>query len=363
MFKMLLLVLLLCPVIQNPHCFNRNSLTNYDAKISRIKGDKNAVANIVWLGDSLTVQEFTTAPLRSRLQSEFGNAGLGFIRFDSSGYPTGAGVTSFGVWKERDELPSASGLHVDDSTSSEKGARKIVYTGPGYDIDSINLVYIKQPTKGAFRYKIDDGEWYKVKTKGKLKIAAKHIQVEPGNHFLTVEVVNGTVTLIGADYGLGNRGVKLHMIGNTGSKASQWAGVDATLWQQGLAALNPTVVVIQFSTNEQSQLESPAVMIEAYKVLISRIRAAAPDADIILTTDPDTAHSANPVFHSTKEYSDTVKELAATVGIGFMDFYGALGSYRDANIQGFYDDIVHPSRAGGRMLADAVYQYLNGGCN
>jgi lysophospholipase L1-like esterase len=365
--KALLLVsLLLCSLqvfVQSPECINRQSLNGYDAQVGKIKAKQDAVVNIVWLGDSLTVQEFITEALRRDLHDQFGDAGVGFIRFDSSGYPISTIVHSKGLWTERYQSPDALGLHISDSTSSERGASKWAFINGFYNVDSITIHYIRQPGGGKFRYRVDDGKWKKVKTKGQtLQLGTRQIDLPSANHSLTVEVLKGTVTLVGADFQLGSKGVKLHMIGNTGSKASQWAQVNADLWQQGLAALNPNLVVIQFSTNEQSQLETPALMVAAYRTLISRIRAAAPTADVLLTTDPDTANSVNPAYLPTSAYRDAVRELALSLGVGFVDFYERLGPYADANARGLYLDPVHPNQAGGKMLADFVRSYLNKEC-
>jgi lysophospholipase L1-like esterase len=363
MIKIMLLVCLFLAAPHFPECLNRESLKNYDQRVSKIKAGQNSIINIVWLGDSLTQMEFITHSLRTRLQSQLGNAGMGFIRFDSSASVIFTVVSSSGQWAERDQSPAALGLHINDSTSSEPRARKKIELKSDIAVDSITIHYIRQPTEGKFRYRIDDGPWHKVKTKGKeVALATKQIDLSPEYHILTVEVVSGTVTLIGADYQLGDRGVKVHMIGNTASRASEWAKVDPVIWQQGLAALNPALVVIQFSTNEQSLLESPASLVAAYTALISRIRAAAPQAGILLTTDPDTANSVNPSYWPTSAYSDAVRGLAVSLDVGFIDFYREMGLYASANERGLYGDTVHVSEAGGRILADSVSSYLNKEC-
>jgi hypothetical protein len=71
----------------SPECLNRDRLANFDAQAGKIKANRDGVINIVWLGDSLTTQDLTTQPLRTALWDKLGNASLGFVRFDSSGYP------------------------------------------------------------------------------------------------------------------------------------------------------------------------------------------------------------------------------------------------------------------------------------
>jgi lysophospholipase L1-like esterase len=362
------LILSLCSCLllflQSPECVNRSSLKNFDAKIAKIKANQDAVVNIVWLGDSLTVQDYTTQALRSDLWRELGDASVGFVRFDGSGWPYYSIVHSTGTWIERYQEASALGLHINDSTSSEIGASKTASINGIYNVDSITIHYIRQPGGGKFRYKVDEGKWKKIKTKGQdTTLETKRIDgLSVANHTLTVEVKSGKVTLIGADFQLGNRGAKVHMIGNTGSRAWQWTKVNPAVWQQGLAALNPTVVVLQFSTNEQSLLEFPPSLVASYRTLISWIRLAAPDADIILTTDPDTAQSGKPAYASTSEYSAAIRELAAELNLGFVDFCAHLGPYEQANAAAHYSDSVHVTESGGKILADFVKGYLNNEC-
>lgn len=363
----LLVAFALCfPVLAQtePQCLNRGRLARFDELSTKIKSGQDEIINVVWLGDSLTTQDRMTEPLRQMLHAQYGDASVGFVRFDSSGYPYLTIVHSTGEWSERYQQPEALGLHINDSTSSEKGASKSAFINGNYSVDSITIHYIKQPGGGTFRYRIDEGKWHKVKTKaGNVRLVTKTIDGLPvANHSVTVEVVKGLVTVIGADFQKGNKGARVHMVGNTGSHAWQWAKVNPEVWQQGLAALNPTIVGLQFSTNEQSLLESPASLVDSYRTLVSWIRLAAPNAGIILTTDPDTAQSGQPAYWSTTEYSAAVRSLALELNVGFLDFCSYLGPYAEANAAGLYDDTVHVSPAGGQILAEFVASYLNREC-
>jgi lysophospholipase L1-like esterase len=122
------------------------------------------------------------------------------------------------------------------------------------------------------------------------------------------------------------------------------------------------VVGLQFSTNEQSLLESPAEFVDSYRTLISWIPLAAPNADIILTTDPDTANTINPVFHPTSEYAAAIRNLATELHVGFLDFCAHIGPYAPTLEAGLYDDTVHVSPSGGQRLAEFVLSYLNREC-
>jgi lysophospholipase L1-like esterase len=367
MRKILLALCCLCLTVSAqslPQCVNRDRLQSFDAQTSNLKANQDGIINVVWLGDSLTTTETTTEPMRRLLHARYGDAGVGFVRFDSSGYPYNTIVHSTGEWGERYQRPEALGVHINDSTSSEPGASKSAFINGTYNVDSITIHYIKQPKGGKFRYRIDGGKWHKVKTKGNLRLATKTIdELSVANHSVTVEVVKGPVTVIGADFQIGQHGAKVHMFGNTGSRASQWVKVNSEIWQQGLKALNPTLVALQFSTNEQSWLESPETLVASYRTLISWIRLAAPDADILLTTDPDTANSVNPACWPTSEYSNAVRQLAESEGVGFLDFCAHLGPYAEGNAAGYYTDTVHLTNAGGQILAEFVAAYLNRECD
>jgi lysophospholipase L1-like esterase len=322
----------------------------------------------LWLGDSLTVQEFITGPLRQDLIAQYGNAGVGWNAFyTGGGWPLNMTMVSQGTWTERDQVPGAFGLNAYDCNTTDTATpASRTLTGAASVSDRIVFHYIKQPGGGSLRYRVDAGSWTTISTANATTVPATiTISGLPlANHDFTVEIVTaGTagISPLGADFQIGKPGVRFHMMGNTGSRLSQWAAQNGAIQQQIIAALAPDLVGIQFSTNEQSNLESPPSMVAAYTTMIGRSRAAVPNVDIVLATDPDTANSSNPSFTPTVEYSVAVQDLARSLGVGFMDFYKVMGDYPSANALGLYGDTVHPNAAGGKALADFVYGYINDG--
>jgi lysophospholipase L1-like esterase len=347
--------------------FGRYLLRNFAAQVSKIRSGANAVANVVYIGDSLVVQERYTRSLRLMLQAQLGAAGIGFVRFDSSGWPIGSATSSSGTWTEHYQLSSALGLHISDSTSSDTAtpASKTIF---GSDIFATEIVihYIKKTGGGSFRYRVDAGSWTTINTSNASTILTTEVVsgLTYGVHQLKVEVTSaGTtgVSVIGADYHVGGRGLRLHMVGNTGSTTAQWASVEATLWQDSLAALDPHLVFIQFSTNDQSQLASVASVQANFVTLINRVRAAVRLADIVILSDVPTSNDGNPSFTDTSVYSEALQDVARNLGVAFVDFPKWMGAFDDAHDRGLMDDGAHPSTAGGQLLADALYAFINNG--
>ena len=348
--------------------YGRYLLRDIAAQMGKYRYDGSGLSTIVYIGDSLVQEEFYTNPLRLMLQAQFGYGGIGFVRFDSTGYPIGAAVSTAGTWTERNQSPSALGLHLNDSTSSDTAtpASKTI-SGSACNFDTAVIHFIKKSGGGSFEYRFNNtGSWTAVSTSNATTVfATVTTTVAYGNNVLNVRISSaGTtgVTLIGADLQAGTTGLRLHMIGSTGSTSSQWVAVGAQTWQDGLAALNPNLVFVQFSTNDQS-LQIPTSTVQGnFTTLFNRIRTAASRADLVFLSDVPTSNDADIVSYiPTATYSNAIHDTARTLGVSFFDLPKIFESYTNANARGLMDDGAHPSRAGGRLLADYLYGFINNG--
>ena len=98
---------------------------------------------------------------------------------------------------------------------------------------------------------------------------------------LEIEIVSGSSTLFGPDVRRSTSGVRSTKLGATGSRAEQWATVNAAAWQTGLAALAPNLVVIMHGTNDQGSSRTPSAYRTDIDTIITSCALAVPAADIL----------------------------------------------------------------------------------
>lgn len=339
------------------------------AAFSSIRAGNPRVARILVIGDSNVSGDTITRGLRFNLQP-YGDAGIGFVPFSNSeGTPFGIPfVATTGTWTTVDgsldaTALGANGMHFTSSDSGTPASATI--QGNPAKITGYRLHYIKKAGGGSFRYRVDSGSWTTVNTaNASTDIAIINITgLSYETHNLTAEVVSGSISLIGAELLYSDSGVLVHRLGNGGITSLQYAALDGPLFQAAVAAFQPDAIIYTVGTNDFGQ----NVAVENYKTaiqtVVSRFRAAAPLADILLLapTDNTLTHT-----HPMSEYSAAMQDVARTNGCGFVDGYKAFGPISDAGQRGLFStgdlpDQYHYSITGGRLLADLIYDTIVGG--
>jgi lysophospholipase L1-like esterase len=322
----------------------------------------NTQATVVWLGDSWTSQNHITDPLRRSLQDAFGDAGIGYVAFDSqTAAPAGAVVASAGSWTDTtlSATPGVNGNSTKSTDSSTPAAKSVTAAATGFV-----LHYVLQPGGGQFRYRVDAGAWTTVDTAAIAERfgSATVSGLAQGSHTLTAEVVSGGangVTLLGADCQKSESGVRVHRIGHPGAAAENFTNLDAGLWQSALAEMKPNVVALMFGTNEAILGKTPESQKAALRTVISRIKLAAPRADVMIVSPSDNGQPGT--AYRMAQYAAAQRELAREQGAGFVDAFKAMGAYADANARGLYANATHVNAAGGAAIAAQVEAYLTGG--
>jgi len=269
------------------------------------RGDTNARVLISQFGDSHTAGDFLTGRIRHLLQARFGDAGRGLV---AAGKPpmrhyyqkdvgygrTGVWTSSVGGAKGDEEPFGLLGIRV---SGEKKGAQLWVETcGPcasGKTTSQFELLYYVAPGRGAVKVRVDEGPWQTVDTRAKAieppHPARQVFAVPDGPHKLTIEHAGGgRVDLFGVALERGKPGVIVDNYGIVGRRLGSLRSWDWAIIGEQLATRDPRLVVIQYGTNEADDstlvLEDLATF---YDETITRIRAAAPTASIVILGPPD----------------------------------------------------------------------------
>jgi lysophospholipase L1-like esterase len=268
------------------------------------RGDANARVLISQFGDSHTAGDFLTGRIRHTLQAKFGNAGRGLVAVgkppmrhyylkDVTYGRSGTWESSVGGARGDEEPFGLLGIRV---SGEKKGSQLWVATCsacPSSTTGQFELFYYVAPDHGAIKVRVDDGAWQTIDTRAK-PIEPPHparqvFAVADGPHKLTVEHAGGgRVDLFGVALERARPGVVVDGYGIVGRRIGTLRSWDWAIIGEQLATRDPRLVVIQYGTNEA---DDPTLVLDDlaryYDDTITRIRAAAPTASIVILGPPD----------------------------------------------------------------------------
>lgn len=332
--------------------------------------DESAQLVAAAIGDSWTHNHSRwTGPVATALMSAYGDAGGGWLGFGSNSgtfdngnvRPVSYTYSRSGTWIFT-SYGTSVGPDVCQITSSSAGA-KVSLAGPATPVLSVAKLFWVGTADGVVRYRWNSGSWTTLNVQG-VGLQSENLSGLPvsGSWTLEIEVVSGTCTLCGIDYQSEANGVRFHKLGATGSRAQQWAAVDAENWQAGITALAPHLVMIMHGTNDQSSARSPVNFAADMTTIIGRIRSARPAADVFIVMPCENNRTTNAVPMSA--YSAAAYDVAVQQNCAFMDLQYYFGDNPDdyssaSNRPWFNADLVHPEPlTGGRAIIDAVMRAL-----
>jgi lysophospholipase L1-like esterase len=317
------------------------------------------------IGDSWTHNSGRwSGPTASTMKTAYGDAGAGYVSFAriNPSLPNGnvannSAVTYTGTW---DYSVYYTAYSADlGQASSSTATDRLSYTIAG--TPSAVKLHAKGGA-GVVRYRFNGGSWTSVDLSA--LSSALHVVnlTSPVAGVFDVEVVSGTPVLFGIDVQSATSGVRWHKLGATGSRAQQWAAVDATNWKAGLAALAPNLVTILHGTNDQASYDA-ATYKTHMQTLITRVKEALPLADILLVA-PCENGSASAATRPMAAYASALYELAATNGCAYLNLQHVFGDefseYASTSPRAWFNaDNIHPEpTTGGRTIVDAVMRLL-----
>jgi len=264
-------------------------------------------ARVLWLffGDSHTAGDSLTSRLRVTLQTRFGDAGRGLV---AAGKPpsryyyqrdvhygaSGRWKVAVGGHRSDPEPYGVVGLRV---YGQSKGAQLWVETcgdcPAGTSVAQFEILYYAAPDHGLLRFRIDDRPWQKLATRTAASEpphpARQVIPVVDGPHKLTLEHGGGgPLDLFGVVLERVHPGVIVDSLGVVGRRLGSLRSWDWSVIGEQLASRDPRLVALQYGTNEA---DDPDLDLEAmaryFDDTITRIRAAAPTASILIIGPPD----------------------------------------------------------------------------
>lgn len=356
------------------------SLNKFYAALSHTAArTPNAITRILYHGDSIVASDYVTGTLRRAFQSEFGDAGHGFVlmadawpsyfhndisRLSTRGFEVSRVVGPF----TRDGLYGLGGV----SFVSSPGVRARVGTAEkgeyGRRVSRFEIRYLEHPGGGELTVLLDGAHYTTISTHGDVSIARTlEVKTSDGAHQIEVFTQSGRTRTFGVILEREVPGVVLDAIGIQGARIRFLDKQDDDHWAEQLRSRKPHLLVFQFGGNESADgFAYP--MTEYHQTMAAVLRqatAAVPDAGcLVLATMDQGKKEGNAVItrpiipHIVREQEAVAKE----VGCAFWNTYEAMGGYGSMAIwakRGLGQaDLAHPSGWGAQVIGNWLYGAL-----
>jgi lysophospholipase L1-like esterase len=343
-------------------------------------GGTGGVVTILHYGDSPTTADLITGDVRAQLQSRFGDAGRGYtliakpwawyghrgVEMSDHGWKirTGVGLMREGVY-------GLGGAAFEGQAGAGSRFRLTESAQTVVDVE-----YLAKPGGGAFEVVADDERLVEQSTDAEAQESRSvHAALPEGTKEVSIRPISGTVTLFGADFRRGTSGVLYDSLGLNGVTTSVLARVlQPTLWQQELQRAAPSLVVINYGSNESSfgSFVHKGYAAELH-LAIDRLRKAYPGTAILIMSPMDRGERTGlddiKTMSTIPEIVAIQRQVAAEEHCAFFDTYDAMGG--DGTMARWYGesprlvtaDLLHPTPQGATIVATLFVEQLGLGYN
>jgi lysophospholipase L1-like esterase len=334
------------------------------------------VVTVLHYGDSPTTADLITGDVRAQLQARFGDGGRGYtliakpwawyghrgVDMSDHGWKirTGVGLMREGIYglggAAFEGQPGAwSKFRI---TESQQTAAEIEY--------------LAHPGGGTFSVEADGAEITEQSTSADTQSAVSlHVPLPPGTKEVTLQPTQGTVTLFGIDFRRGSSGLLYDSLGLNGATTTVLARVlEPNLWQQELDHASPTLIIVNYGSNESSFGSFVHKQYAAeLRLAIDRLRKADPAASILIMSPMDRGERNGlddiETMSTIPEIVAIQRQVAAETGCAFFDTYDAMGSsgtmarWYAASPRLVTADLLHPTPQGAAIVATLFVQQLS----
>jgi lysophospholipase L1-like esterase len=326
--------------------------------------------HILDYGDSHSASDDWANSMRTALQSRFGNGGSGFIqaghpyrgyrRFDATGANSPGWKTEGTMALRGDANQGLSGI----SISTQAAGQTVSLTAAGA---ALEIFYLQQPGGGQLELTIDGQSAGDFTTDGDLGPGHSEYSLAPGRHDLKLRTLNfAPVRLFG--WALDNdKGITIETLGISDAEANVLLGWNERIWSDELDQRNPSLVILQYGTNEANSRLWTAEQYRAdLTAIVERIRHYAPAVSILMIGPPDCGR-LKPLLHL-DEVVDIQRDLARKLNVAFWDWRLHMGGPRIITrwvAAGLAQaDYIHMTSEGyrmlGKMVIDAIFHEQTG---
>jgi lysophospholipase L1-like esterase len=336
---------------------------------------------VLHYGDSPTTADLITADARTALQKQFGDAGTGFVliarpwawynhrgvEMDSSGWK----IDVAGATEIKDGMHGLGGASFRGSSGAS--ARWTLKDGQHRNVE---IAYLSQPEGGSFVFEADGVQLGEVDTEAETRGPGyASFDLPPNSKRFTLRVTNGSVRLYGADFRKSANGVVYSSLGVNGANITLLShAFNGSHWTAQLHHYKPDLVVLAYGTNESG---FPKFVDTTWgpelKAAVNRVRAALPNASILLMSPMDRGERNHAgeidTIPALPRLVNIEEGVAQEMNVAFFNTFQAMGG--EGTMARWYAmeprmvgaDYIHPMPAGAKIVGELLYTALRDGYN
>jgi lysophospholipase L1-like esterase len=353
-----------------PGVENLKGLDHFYEALEQVKsGSRLEPVRVIHFGDSHVAADVLTRSIRDHLQNDFGDGGPGFIvpgnpmatkrARVSSGATDGWVVQGIGGKYSPDRIYGPAGINLMTTTAGQQAW--VEATSNHFEV-----YFVREPGGGSVEIRIDGSN----ELQEPFSLLARTPKLDyltfdlpdSGSHRLELRTLNnGRVRLLGIVAEQISPGVRYDVFGINGAKANRLLTWNGPAFSAALKALAPDLIILAYGTNELTDGDWTRESYQTlYEEIIQRLRAAAPQASILIVGPPDRADVE--VGMRLRLMNESLRDIALANGTSFWSAYEAMGGAGSMNRwlgTGLAQaDRVHLTAAGYNVLGGRFYKDL-----
>jgi hypothetical protein len=341
-----------------------------------------AITRVTYYGDSIVASDYVSGTLRRALQSEFGDAGHGFILM-ADAWPSYSHNDVNLEFTNGYEMTRVVGPYMKDglygiggvSFNAPSGVRSWFATAKngeyGRRVSRFQLLYLEQPNGGELVINVDGKHNTTIRTNAPaIHSRVFDLKVPDGPHQFEVIASSGQTRTFGVVMEREVPGVVLDSLGIQGARLRSLDKLDDAHWAEQLRLRNPNLLVFHFGANESSDgfAYSMAEYHASMVAVLTQAKNAVPKASCLVMGAMDSGKKydqailTHPIIpHIVNEQRAVAREL----GCAFWNTFEAMGGHGSMAVwakRGLAQaDLIHPSGWGAQVLGTWLYAALTRG--
>ena len=365
-------------------------LAAFHAALAALQAGRRSHVAVLQIGDSHTANDGFSSRLREMMQARFGDGGRGLIPpgIPFKYYrPSRISVTAEG-WSQRSAYDGAEGpfgLALLRQHAAGPASMTVRVDEPG-GLAHVSVDALAQAGGGTIDLVFDTGAQMSIATGGAGPLW-REAPAAPAARMLTLSTRgDGPVDLLGLRLRSARPGVSWSNLGTIGATVGITAQWTPALVASEVRALDPSLVVLAFGTNEGfKDTTDPAEYRALYRDRLQAVRNLVPAASVMVVLPPDGArrmgadaegepcpprsgdrvnYAAPPRLGMVRQ---TQQQLAAAAGVASWDWSAAMGGACSILPMSRTEppqaapDLVHLFRPGYRATAELLFDELTRG--
>ncbi len=375
-----------------PGANGARALDPFYASLARtLRKEPGAVTRILHYGDSVIAGDLISGTMRRRLQERFGDAGHGFILIANPWewyFQNDIAHTASDGWSANKLTGPWPDDHVFGLGGVSFHTREVATAffstradgDYGRKVSRFDLFYMEQPRGGTVLLSATGRPQERLSTRSDPsdggtgpRVRVKSVSIDDGAGSLSLRALgDGDVRVFGVALERDRPGIVYDALGAHAARASFWSAEDSADWAAEMALRKPSLVMLQFGTNES---EDTTIKAETYApvfaTLIDEVRKAAPGVPILVVSPLDRAIKGSDGELKTSPVIERIiagqRIAAKQKGVAFWSTFDAMGGrgtmakWRHTRPQLGNNDLSHPTPAGAEILGNLFSQAIFAG--